>query len=78
MSTGEVWQGEKAVKLGLIDEIGTSDDYLLKLSNKFKLLEINYLEKKPFAARIAVATETIVEKGIYKFLDILNKDRFIT
>ena len=78
VSTGEVWQGEKAVKLGLIDEIGTSDDYLLKLSNKFKLLEINYLEKKPFAARIAVATETIVEKGIYKFLDILNKDRFIT
>ena len=78
VSTGEVWQGEKAVKLGLIDEIGTSDDYLLKLSNKFKLLEIKYLEKKPFAARIAVATEAIVEKGIYKFLDILNKDRFIT
>jgi serine protease SohB len=46
VSTGEVWQGDKAVKLGLIDEIGTSDDYLLKLASKFKLLEIEYFEKK--------------------------------
>ena len=78
VSTGEVWQGDKAKKLGLIDEIGTSDDYLLKLAGKFKLLEIQYFEKKPFTARIGAAVEVIVEKGIYKTLDILNKDRFIT
>ena len=78
VSTGEVWQGDKAKKLGLIDEIGTSDDYLLKLSSKFKLLEIQYFEKKPFTARIGTTVEVIVEKGIYKILDILNKDRFIT
>ena len=78
VSTGEVWQGEKAKKLGLIDEIGTSDDYLLKLASKFKLLEIQYFEKKPFTARIGSAAEVIVEKGIYKIMDIFNKDRFIT
>ena len=78
VSTGEVWQGDKAKKLGLIDEIGTSDDYLLKLASKFKLLEIQYFEKKPFTARIGSAAEVIVEKGIYKILDIFNKDRFIT
>ena len=78
VSTGEVWQGVKAKKLGLIDEIGTSDDYLLKLASKFKLLEIQYFEKKPFTARIGSAAEVIVEKGIYKILDIFNKDRFIT
>ena len=78
VSTGEVWQGDKAKKLGLIDEIGTSDDYLLKLASKFKLLEIQYFEKKPFTARIGSAAEVIVEKGVYKILDIFNKDRFIT
>ena len=78
VATGEVWQGDKAKKLGLIDEIGTSDDYLLKLASKFKLLEIQYFEKKPFTARIGSAAEVIVEKGIYKILDIFNKDRFIT
>tara|TARA_Y100000590_G_scaffold136961_1_gene156760 strand:- start:23038 stop:24069 length:1032 start_codon:yes stop_codon:yes gene_type:complete len=78
VSTGEVWQGDKAVKLGLIDEIATSDDYLIKLSDKFKLLELQYFEKKPFTAKLAAATEVIVEKGVYKVLDIFNKDRFIT
>ena len=78
VATGEVWQGEKAKKLGLIDEIGTSDNYLLNLSTKFNLLEIEYFEKKSFAARFALATELVMEKGIYKFLDIINKDRFIT
>ena len=78
VATGEVWQGDKAKKLGLIDEIGTSDDYLLKLASKFKLLEIQYFEKKPFTARIGSAAEVIVEKGVYKILDIFNKDRFIT
>ena len=78
VATGEVWQGEKAKKLGLIDEIGTSDNYLLNLSTKFNLLEIEYFEKKSFAARFALAAELVMEKGIYKFLDIINKDRFIT
>ena len=78
VSTGEVWQGDKAVKLGLIDEIGTSDDYLLKLASKFKLLEIEYFEKKPLTARFSTAIEVIVEKSVYKVLDIFNKDRFIT
>ena len=67
-----------ALKLGLIDDIGTSDDYLVKLSKKFKLIEIEYFEKKPITARFATAAELFIEKGIYKVLDIINKDRFIT
>ena len=78
VATGEVWQGDEAVKLGLIDDIGTSDDYLVKLSKKFKLIEIEYFEKKPITARFATAAELLLEKGIYKVLDIVNKDRFIT
>ena len=78
VATGEVWQGDKAKKLGLIDEIGTSDDYLLSLSTKFNLLEIEYFEKKSFVTRFSSATELIIEKVIYKFLDIINRDRFIT
>ena len=78
VATGEVWQGDKAKKLGLIDEIGTSDDYLLNLSTKFNLLELEYFEKKSFTSKFASATELVIEKGIYKFLDIINKDRFIT
>tara|TARA_B110000014_G_C20123644_1_gene596879 strand:- start:760 stop:1800 length:1041 start_codon:yes stop_codon:yes gene_type:complete len=77
VSTGEVWQGKKALDLGLIDDIQTSDDYLLKLSDKFNLYGIEYFEKKPLSERFAFGTQTFLDKVVIKFQEILNKDRYI-
>ena len=78
VATGEVWQGEKALAVGLIDEISTSDDYLVKLSKKFKLFQIDYIEKKNLSERFAFAAETFFNKTILKIYDSLNKSRFIS
>tara|TARA_B100000809_G_C15079226_1_gene509020 strand:+ start:427 stop:1455 length:1029 start_codon:yes stop_codon:yes gene_type:complete len=78
VATGEVWQGEKALNVGLIDEIGTSDDYLVKLSKKFKLFEIEYVEKKNLSERFAFAAEIFINKTVLKIYDSLNKSRFIS
>ena len=78
VATGEVWQGEKAMEVGLIDALGTSDDYLVGLSKKLKLFEIEYVEKKNLAEKFAFSTQLAIEKSIYKFYDIINKDRFIS
>ncbi|SCZ65833.1 protease SohB [Thiohalomonas denitrificans] len=42
VATGEYWYGSRAEELGLIDEIGTSDDHLLALSREAELYELNY------------------------------------
>ena len=78
VATGEVWQGEKAIEVGLIDALGTSDDYLVGLSKKLKLFEIEYVEKKNFSEKFAFSTQLIIEKSILKFYDIVNRDRFIS
>ena len=78
VATGEVWQGEKAIEVGLIDALGTSDDYLVGLSKKLKLFEIEYVEKKNLAEKFAFSTQLIIEKSILKFYDIVNRDRFIS
>ena len=78
VSTGEVWQGEKAIEVGLIDALGTSDDYLVGLSKKLKLFEIEYVEKKNLAEKFAFSAQLIIEKSILKFYDIVNRDRFIS
>ena len=78
VATGEVWQGEKAIEVGLIDALGTSDDYLVGLSKKLKLFEIEYVEKKNLAEKFAFSTQLVIEKSILKFYDIVNKDRFIS
>ena len=78
VATGEVWQGEKALAVGLIDEISTSDDYLVKLSKKFKLFQIDYIEKKNLSERFAFAAEIFFNKTVLKIYDSLNKSRFIS
>ncbi len=42
VATGEVWLGEEALTLGLVDEIGTSDDFLLARRDSHTLLALSY------------------------------------
>jgi serine protease SohB len=46
VATGEFWYGEKALSLGLVDEIRTSDDYIYNRSEDQQIVRISY-ENKP-------------------------------
>lgn len=52
IATGEHWFGQQAKDLRLIDEITTSDDYLLQASAKADLYEITYIIKKKLFERL--------------------------
>jgi serine protease SohB len=51
VSTGEHWHGIQARDLKLVDELLTSDDYLLQRSADADLFEIRYRAHKPWSAR---------------------------
>lgn len=57
VSTGEHWYGTQALDLKLIDQIGTSDDYLYQASQSAKIYEVNYGVKKSLLARLFPASE---------------------
>ena len=76
VATGETWQGEDAVKVGLVDSLETSDNYLVSLSKGAKLFEIEFLEKKNLTERFAISMQIVIEKSLIKFYDFINKDRF--
>jgi len=46
VATGEIWYGDKALQLKLIDKIITSDDYLLAAAKEASLYEIKYCTAK--------------------------------
>lgn len=76
VATGEVWQGEEAVKVGLVDSLETSDNYLVNLSKDATLFEIEYIEKKNLSERFAFSMQLILEKSVIKFYDLINRDRY--
>lgn len=55
VATGEHWFGTKALELGLIDEIQTSDDYLLHASKDKQVIAIKYSVKKGLAEKFSKA-----------------------
>lgn len=62
IATGEHWLGEQALQLKLVDEIKTSDDYLLEQSARAHLYEICYEVKKPLLSRFSAGARAIRER----------------
>ncbi len=68
VATGEHWFGTKALELGLIDNIQTSDDYLQKLSKSHKVVAIKYEVKKGLAEKFAKAASLSAESIFGKLM----------
>lgn len=67
VATGEHWAGQQALELKLVDEIKTSDEYLLERSQDAELFEIIYEIKKPLLSRLTGAAGMIREKMFAQF-----------
>lgn len=57
VSTGEYWLGTQAIHLNLIDNINTSDDYLLTQSKTAQIYAVTFHTKKSFAEKIGILAE---------------------
>jgi len=42
VATGEYWYGSRAKELGLVDELGSSDDYLMRLADDAQIYAVTY------------------------------------
>ncbi|WJG07874.1 protease SohB [Aliiglaciecola sp. LCG003] len=66
VATGEYWYGAKAQELGLVDEIQTSDDFLLNKLTSHKIYSVKYSKKKSVAERLGMAASTGIESALIK------------
>jgi len=62
VATGEHWYGTRALELKLVDELCTSDDYLLHASKTAELYQVSFRPKKPFIDRLS-SLASILDKG---------------
>jgi serine protease SohB len=60
VATGEVWSGQEAKELGLIDEVTTSDGWLMKQHKGFDVLQLQYVIRKPLSERFAKGMSVII------------------
>lgn len=57
VATGEYWLGSRALELGLVDRIQTSDDYLMEAHQRARLLHVKYTQKQKPMERLIASME---------------------
>jgi serine protease SohB len=55
VATGEYWYGSRAKELGLIDELGSSDDYLMRLADTAQIYAITYKGREGLVQKLQAA-----------------------
>jgi serine protease SohB len=78
VATGEHWHGIRALELKLVDELTTSDDYLLAASENTDLYEVSYVTRKPLARKLATAVQQAADGLALTWWRRARESRFIS
>lgn len=72
VATGEIWYGQQAINKQLIDDIQTSDDYLLNASETANIYQVSYEEKRSIQDKIGDMMHLSLDKTLNKLLSRLS------
>ncbi|WP_227370610.1 protease SohB [Halomonas sp. M20] len=72
VATGEIWYGSEAVKNGLIDEVGTSEAYLLERMSQARVMTVALEKKRGLAERAGLAASMGVEYALQRVYEVLE------
>ena len=62
IATGEHWYGTRAIELGLVDEIKTSDELLAGLAKDMDLYRVAYKIKQPLQKRLMANVDGVLDR----------------
>nr|WP_314494139.1 protease SohB [uncultured Pseudomonas sp.] len=75
VATGEVWLGVAALNRQLVDELGTSDEYLSTRARQAQLFHLHFAERKSLSERIGMTASGAVESGFVSLWSKLGRWR---
>jgi serine protease SohB len=65
VATGEHWYGTRALELGLVDELGSSDDYLMKAADDADIYAVSYKGHEGLVHKLQTAmSATLSQLGL--------------
>lgn len=76
VATGEHWYALEALELGLVDQIMTSDEYLLARSHEAELFRIRYQDRKKLIDRLSEAAAESARQVVGRIWGDLERTRF--
>lgn len=72
VANGDVWYGQRALDVNLIDEIKTSDQYLQDMCTDCDVYLISTPKKKALGQRLGLAAQSAVSRGVEQAIEKLS------
>lgn len=76
VATGEIWFGQRAIDNALIDELMTSDEYIVKACNDCDVFAVKYCEKKSLPEKLGIAVHSAIDTVLLKWFDRGTRNQF--
>ncbi|MAX97811.1 MAG: protease SohB [Oceanospirillaceae bacterium] len=75
VANGDIWYGQQALDKRLIDEVGTSDDYLMAACERADVYQVRYEFRKTLQEKLGVAVERGAEGAFTRLLTMLTRQQ---
>ncbi len=76
VANGDIWFGKRALEVNLIDEIKTSDEYLIEACERADVVSVTYQRKRTLPEKLGLATSSALEHTVWKVLGAFRNQKF--
>ncbi|MBS3804664.1 MAG: protease SohB [Oleiphilaceae bacterium] len=75
VSNGDIWFGRRALDVQLIDEIKTSDEYLIEACERADVVSVSYRRKQTLPEKLGLAVSSALEHSVTRLLSVLRNQK---
>jgi serine protease SohB len=68
VANGDIWFGRRALEVKLIDEIKTSDEYLIEACERAEVVSVGYRRKRTLPEKLGLAATVAIENTVLRLL----------
>lgn len=78
VATGEIWYGQQALDLQLVDAVSTSDEYIYNQIDRAEVVQVSYVVKKSLANKLGLVAESSVDNLLVRWWRRLQNNQFLS
>ncbi|MGC8118996.1 protease SohB [Marinobacter sp. VGCF2001] len=75
VANGDIWFGKRALEVKLIDEIKTSDEYLIDACERGEVVSVSFQRKRTLPEKLGLATSAALEHTVWKVLSAFRNQK---
>lgn len=76
VANGDIWFGTRALEMKLVDEILTSDEYLIDACGRSDVVSVSFQRKRTLPEKLGLAASTAFEATVWRVLSTFRNQNF--